>query len=279
MKDYYSILEIHQNAGEKLIKSQYRKLATLYHPDKNPENVNKFIDLNEAYRTLMNPDSRQLYDLDLKEEGDFKKKQSENKAASYRTRLRDGGNINIEIDFNDDFVNRLKGTEEEDGPAIEKTVSLQRYVKCPDCGGQGREKGTLVSVCPQCKGLGKVKSRDTGVDKICRNCNGYGDIFLYKCKTCGGMARIKKTEEIKLQFDIGELLVLRKTDSVRADNHFISFENNANRKFIVFKGKGDEGVFGGKNGDLTVLVKIDEDILNKKKRNNGFFTRLFSKRI
>lgn len=35
-KDYYAILEIEKNADYKTIKKKYRKLATKYHPDLNP---------------------------------------------------------------------------------------------------------------------------------------------------------------------------------------------------------------------------------------------------
>jgi len=36
--DYYSLLGVPQTADETLIKSHYRTLAKLVHPDKNPDN-------------------------------------------------------------------------------------------------------------------------------------------------------------------------------------------------------------------------------------------------
>ena len=263
MKDYYSILEIRENAGETLIKSQYKRLASVYHPDKNPNNADKFLDLNEAYRTLMNRALRESYDKDFKEFNNLKKSRSGDKTIPYRTRLRDGGNVNIEIDFTDDVINS------KDGEFINKIIQLQRYVKCPDCGGEGRERGTLKAVCPQCNGSGTAKNHSTKINEVCQNCNGYGDIFLYKCKICNGMGRIKASEEITLEFKKDDIL-----------NSGAANGNDNNNKIIIFSGRGDEGVFGGKNGDLTVSVKIDDDILNKiNNLHKGFFIkRLFSKK-
>ncbi|MDA8304025.1 MAG: DnaJ domain-containing protein [Deltaproteobacteria bacterium] len=263
MKDYYSILEIQENASEALIKSQYKRLASIYHPDKNPNNVDKFLDLNEAYKTLMNRALRESYDKDFREFNNLKKSQSGDKIIPYRTRLRDGGNVNIEIDFTDDVI---KSKDEE---FINKTVTLQRHIKCPDCGGEGRDRGTLKAVCPQCNGSGTVKNNSTKINEVCQNCSGYGDIFLYKCKICNGMGRIKASEEITLEFKKDDILSSGATNG------------NDNNRIIIFSGRGDDGVFGGKNGDLTVSVKIDDDILNKiNNSNSGFFRKLlFFKKI
>lgn len=42
--DYYAILEIPPTADEALIKSSYRRLAKLRHPDKNPDKPNATAD-------------------------------------------------------------------------------------------------------------------------------------------------------------------------------------------------------------------------------------------
>jgi molecular chaperone DnaJ len=64
-KDYYKILEIEKNASEEEIKLAYRRLAKKYHPDLNksdPKAKDKFIELHEAYDTLINPVRRKIYD-------------------------------------------------------------------------------------------------------------------------------------------------------------------------------------------------------------------------
>ena len=68
MKDFYKILGINPNADIQRIKKAYKKLALIYHPDVNkaPDAQERFIEINEAYETLSDPNSRLPYDIDLK---------------------------------------------------------------------------------------------------------------------------------------------------------------------------------------------------------------------
>ena len=64
MKDYYAILQIPFGATEEEIKAAFRKLAKKYHPDvnKSKEAARKFIEIKEAYDTLIDPQRRYWYD-------------------------------------------------------------------------------------------------------------------------------------------------------------------------------------------------------------------------
>ncbi|XP_031551238.1 dnaJ homolog subfamily B member 6-like [Actinia tenebrosa] len=66
MADYYEILEISRSATEADIKKAYRKLALLWHPDKNPDikeaAEEKFKEISEAYEVLSNKERRDIYD-------------------------------------------------------------------------------------------------------------------------------------------------------------------------------------------------------------------------
>lgn len=64
-KDYYQILGVNKDASQKEVKKAFRKLATKYHPDKNPDDkeaVEKFKEANEANEVLSDPEKRKKYD-------------------------------------------------------------------------------------------------------------------------------------------------------------------------------------------------------------------------
>ena len=65
MADPYSILGVARNAGEKDIKSAYRKLAKELHPDRNKDNpkaAERFSEVTRAYDLLSDKDKRSRYD-------------------------------------------------------------------------------------------------------------------------------------------------------------------------------------------------------------------------
>lgn len=66
--DYYNILKVNRHANEEDLKKAYKRLAMIWHPDKNPsykrpEAEAKFKLLSEAYDVLSDPMKRQIYDL------------------------------------------------------------------------------------------------------------------------------------------------------------------------------------------------------------------------
>jgi curved DNA-binding protein len=61
MADYYNTLGVSKQASADEIKKAYRKLASQHHPDKGGDTA-KFQEIEEAYRTLSDPEKRSQYD-------------------------------------------------------------------------------------------------------------------------------------------------------------------------------------------------------------------------
>ena len=68
--NYYEILNVKVDATTDEIRTAYKHMALIYHPDRNFEKINKeeyetkFKQLSDAYQILSNDDSRKKYDLD-----------------------------------------------------------------------------------------------------------------------------------------------------------------------------------------------------------------------
>ena len=64
-KDLYKVLNLTYEASKEEIKSSYRKLVRIYHPDVSPQSadVNKFKEIKEAYDVLIDDEARQKYDV------------------------------------------------------------------------------------------------------------------------------------------------------------------------------------------------------------------------
>jgi curved DNA-binding protein len=66
MKDYYQALGVSKDASQEEVKKAFRGLASLYHPDHNPQSQKqaeeKFKEINEAYQVLGDEHKRRQYD-------------------------------------------------------------------------------------------------------------------------------------------------------------------------------------------------------------------------
>ncbi|KAK7411483.1 hypothetical protein VNO78_02917 [Psophocarpus tetragonolobus] len=121
--DYYNILKVNRNASDDDLKKAYKRLARIWHPDKNPDNKTeaeaKFKRISEAYDVLSDPQKRQIYDLygeEALKSGQFPPPPSSSSssrafhhhrqnppAASFRFNPRDADDIYAEF-FGDDDV-------------------------------------------------------------------------------------------------------------------------------------------------------------------------------
>ena len=65
MSDLYEVLGVKRDATQEQIKKAYKKLASKYHPDKNPDDpkaTTMFQSIQEAYEILSDDEKRKRYD-------------------------------------------------------------------------------------------------------------------------------------------------------------------------------------------------------------------------
>ncbi|GER45940.1 chaperone protein DNAj [Striga asiatica] len=72
-RSLYEVLRVQRDASQTEIKTAYRTLAKLYHPDATSRFLNssaadgrEFIEIHNAYATLSDPDARSVYDFNLR---------------------------------------------------------------------------------------------------------------------------------------------------------------------------------------------------------------------
>ncbi|KAH0516665.1 DnaJ-like protein subfamily C member 24 [Microtus ochrogaster] len=79
-KDWYSILGADPSAHVADLKQKYQKLILLYHPDKQSadapagtmeECMQKFIEIDQAWKILGNEETKKMYDLQRHDDGSF----------------------------------------------------------------------------------------------------------------------------------------------------------------------------------------------------------------
>jgi DnaJ-class molecular chaperone len=114
-EDYYSILNVKEDATQAEIKKAYRKLALQYHPDKNPGDKKaeeKFKKISEAYYALGDEKRRKEYD-NLKRmganTGNFSSSQGFDASEFFSNFRSGGGGFSSESIFGDIFEGLFSG--------------------------------------------------------------------------------------------------------------------------------------------------------------------------
>ena len=233
-KNYYEILGVTPDSSVVEVKAAYRKLVRKYHPDVNPDFVEYFKDIAEAYEVLSDNSKRNKYDT---LNGFFKsektKTSSQKAEDEYRTKTnntktgenlnnsnskKEINNKNFTSKFSKIFKDFKKNSSEQeklkpvngDDVYTDVSISLSEAVK-----GASRIINIMhTSQCPLCKGRKFINGTK------CSVCNGKGEVSDYKKINVKIPKNIKDGSKLRLH------------------------------------GEGNQGKFGGQNGDLYINVKI-----------------------
>ncbi|MEX1996277.1 MAG: DnaJ domain-containing protein, partial [Nitrosopumilaceae archaeon] len=261
-RDYYEVLGVQKNAPQDEIKSQYRKLALKFHPDRNksPDAAEHFKEISEAYAVLSDSEKRKIYDT-YGHAGVDGRYSTEDIFRGARVNFEDifggfgGGGFDsiFESLFGRGGFSGFGGFGRERGADLvyetsitledvlrgkREEIDLQKDVECENCKGSGCAPGTSMRTCTVCNGQGQVRtSRSSGFSTFitvhpCNTCRGQGKIIERPCSKCKGRGKQKGTKhlsfDIPLGVDTGEYTI---------------------------KGEG-ESVDNGINGDLIVRIRV-----------------------
>lgn len=261
-RDYYEVLGVSKTASDDEIKSAFRKMAKLYHPDLHPNDKEaeaKFKEVNEAYEVLSNADKRAKYDQFGHAAFD-----PAGGGGGYSSWSGFGGGSPFGGfgGFGDIFGDIFGGgttranpnapvrgetlrqsmtiTFEEAAFGCEKEIQYRREENCSACGGTGAAPGTQPQTCPTCGGRGTVtRVQNTILGSMqttvpCSACGGTGKIIKDPCKICNGNGRVRNIQKRRIKIPAG-------IDDGQT---------------IRISGAGDDGLHGGPKGDLHVSIRV-----------------------
>ncbi|XP_029510866.1 dnaJ homolog subfamily A member 4 [Oncorhynchus nerka] len=209
---FYDTLGVNPKATPDEIKKAYRKLALKYHPDKNPNEGEKFKLISQAYEVLSEPKKRDLYDQGgeqaIKDGG---MGGGGSPMDIFNMFFGGGGRMPQRDRRGKNVVHQLTVTLEEMYNGTKRKLALQKNVICGKCEGYGGKKGALQT-CGSCKGRGvEIKVQQIGpgmiqqIQTMCAECQGEGERFNSKdrCKTCNGHKVERKKKILEVHIDKG----------------------------------------------------------------------------
>ncbi|MEX1221805.1 MAG: molecular chaperone DnaJ [Idiomarina sp.] len=264
-RDFYEVLGVARDAGERDIKKAYKRLAMKYHPDRtkgDKELELKFKEVKQAYEVLMDPQKRQAYDQYGHDAFDQSRGGFGGGAGAggadfgdifgdvfgdifgggggrrQQSRAQRGADLryNLEMSLED----AVRGKEVE--------LRIPKLSTCDDCDGSGARAGTKAETCGHCHGAGQIQMRQGffAVQQTCPHCRGRGKIIKDPCRSCHGEGRVEKTKTLSVKIPAG----VDTGDRIRLSN------------------EGEAGEHGAPTGDLYVQVHVREHPIFKRDGNN-----------
>lgn len=219
-KDFYKLFGISQKATIDEIKSAYRKLAKIYHPDTNKGNKSaedKFKELKEAYEILSDPKKRKQYNI----ANGFFDQEAPNRSTQAKAQAHQAYQKEKEtVEKNRD---PKSFSEIFDGLWSKKAEKPKAQ--------KGSDITIDVEVTTDEALNGAIKQINIMYLNTCSKCGNNPDP---KCTLCGGTQEVPRQDKVKVKIP----------PKVKTGTK------------IRIKGEGNKGKNGGENGDLFLIIKV-----------------------
>ncbi|XP_046940212.1 dnaJ homolog subfamily A member 1-like isoform X1 [Lynx rufus] len=249
------------NATQEELKKAYRKLVLKYHPDKNPNEGEKFKQISQAFEVLSDVKKRELYDKG----GEQALKKVEKMVVLappmdiFDMFLGGGGRMQRER-RGKNVVHQFSVTLEDLYNGATRKLALQKNVICNKCEGRGGKKGA-VECCLNCRGTGmQIRIHQIGpgmvqqIQSVCMECHGHGERINPKdrCKSCNGRKIVQEKKILEVHIDKG-----------MKDSQKITFHGEGDQEpglepgdIIVVLDQKDHVVFTRRGEDLFMCMDI-----------------------
>ncbi|OXU30508.1 hypothetical protein TSAR_011545 [Trichomalopsis sarcophagae] len=211
---FYDILGVKPGCSQEDLKKAYRKLALKYHPDKNPNEGERFKQISQAYEVLSNPEKKKIYDQGGEQalkEGGMGGGGFSSPMDMFEMIFGMRGNDSRRRRKGQDVIHQLSVSLEELYKGAVRKLALQKNVICDKCEGIGGKKDA-VEKCSTCQGTGyQVQIQQLAPGMVqqfrsqCGDCRGQGERIRPKdrCKQCNGKKTIRDRKILEVFVDKG----------------------------------------------------------------------------
>jgi len=248
-KNYYDILGINTEANEEEIKSAFRKLARKCHPDvtgNTPDSVEKFKSISEAYDVLSDQIKRRRYDAlrgilhRVKEEQTppSSKKTSKNtrqksstsdksqEKNTEQTQYRNPSDADSRAFFNmwDSLIHKSDSNSKKQEQYTAKKI-------------EGTDITSDITISIEESLSGTTRTVNILHTEPCSKCHGRKFVNGNACTVCKGNGETSVHKKLTVKIP----------------------ENVKHNSKIRIAQEGNQGANGGKNGDLYLIIKIENN--------------------
>lgn len=256
--DYYSILGLGRNASQDEIKKAYRSLAMKHHPDRGGDEK-KFKEIEEAYRTLSDPQKKQMFDMGIdpnQSQGGF------NQQGPFEFHFGSGNFEDIFSSFGfGGFNSRIRRNKSFN---INIELTLEEVLTGKDINAEigipgGRKKIVNISIPPGIEHGQQIRYQ------------GMGDNSIAGIPPGDLICRIFVREHIKFKRDGNNLIYetsVSAFDAILGTEIKVDTLENKTLKVVINAGTQPDTIFSckgeglpdarsGKKGNLLIKVKIE----------------------